>query len=220
MSSHLLPKLQHILNKLQLQIPEETQTKLIDYLALLARWNQVYNLTAIRDPDEMLTKHIADSLSVAPYLHGKRFIDVGSGAGLPGMVLAMIFPQQKWTLLDSNGKKTRFLLHAKINLGLENVEVVQSRVETYTPEACFDGVITRAWTSISEMLTTTQQLYCKDAKLWAMKGKYPEEELAALPEATFTVYKLDVPGLGEQRHLVCINVPSLTCGRGNNIKRG
>lgn len=127
----------------------------------------------------------------------------GVGAGLPGIVLALVNPDQHWTLLDSNGKKTRFLLQAKVALGLENVEVIHSRVEEFVPEHCYDGVIARAWASIHDMLGATKHLYCKQATLWAMKGTNPEEELASI-KLPYKVHQLKVPGLNEQRHLVCV----------------
>ncbi|MDF3055751.1 MAG: rRNA ((527)-N(7))-methyltransferase RsmG [Gammaproteobacteria bacterium] len=201
--TNLLQKLRKATFALSLDISNDSQQKLIDYLALLSRWNQAFNLTAIRDPEEMLIKHIVDSLAVAPYVKGARLIDVGSGAGLPGLVLALISPDQQWTLLDSNGKKTRFLLQAKAVLGLQNVTVVHSRVEEFRPAHCFDGVIARAWASIHDMLAATKHLYCEKAMLWAMKGVYPEEELSTI-DHPYTVHRLVVPRLNEQRHLVCI----------------
>jgi 16S rRNA (guanine527-N7)-methyltransferase len=204
-SFSLLEKLNDAALALSLNIPQDIQQKLIDYLSLLSRWNQAFNLTAIRDPEEMLTKHVVDSLAVAPYIKGKHLIDVGSGAGLPGLILAMISPDQQWTLLDSNGKKTRFLLQAKAMLGLQNVTVVQARVEAFFPDHCLDGVIARAWTSIHAMLAATQHLCCEKATLWAMKGVYPEAELLDI-KRPYQVHKLSVPGLDEQRHLVCIDI--------------
>ncbi len=200
--------LNQILTALDIQLPPHAPEKILQYLALLQQWNKVYNLTAIRDPEEMLYKHIADSLVVAPYLKGQRWLDVGSGAGLPGIPLALAFPEQQWTLLDSNGKKTRFLLQVKALLNLQNITVVQARVEDFTPEHCFDGVIARAWTNLADMLTATSHLYCPGGCLWALKGVYPEEELCSVT-LPFTVHPLHVPGLAEQRHLVCISVDNM-----------
>ena len=197
--------LTQILAALDIKLPPQASEKILQYLTLLQQWNQAYNLTAIRDPQEMLYKHIADSLACAPYLQGERWLDVGSGAGLPGIPLALAFPDREWTLLDSNGKKTRFLLQVKALLNLRNVTVVQARVETFAPPHCFDGVIARAWAKLSDMIAATQRLYCPSGRLWALKGVYPEEELqqVTLP---YTVQRLQVPGLEEQRHLVCVSM--------------
>jgi 16S rRNA (guanine527-N7)-methyltransferase len=205
LSEKLLKQLKEALTELKLDLPTHMQQRLVDYLELLSKWNKTYNLTAIRDPEEMLIKHVLDSLVVAPYITGKRLIDVGSGAGLPGLILALINPDQQWTLLDSNGKKTRFLLQAKVTLGLDNVEVVHSRVELFQPEQLFDGVIARAWASIHDMLAATMHLYGKKATLWAMKGLYPKEELELI-DMPNKVHELVVPELNEQRHLVCVEV--------------
>lgn len=208
LKSQLMGSLAEIIAQLNLSLSNEVQKQIIRYLELLTEWNQAFNLTAIRDSKMMLLKHIADSLAVIPiliryHISGQRFLDVGSGAGLPGMVLALALPDLHWTLLDSNGKKTRFLIQAKSHLSLKNVEVVQSRVEAFHPSICFDGIIARAWTSIAEILDKTQHLYCAGGRLWAMKGLYPQEELAVIKQA-YEVFSLQVPGLKEQRHLVSI----------------
>ncbi len=210
----LKEQLREILTQLHIKssISESVQEQILDYLALLTQWNQTYNLTAVRDPKAMLVRHIADSLAVIPYLKqyhtaGHRFLDVGSGAGLPGIPLALALPDWQWTLLDSHGKKTRFLIHVKAALDLKNVEVIQQRVETFRPTACFQGVIARAWAALDVMLAKTRHLYCPDGRLWAMKGAVPQDELQDL-QYPFTVYSLQVPGLNEQRHLV-----SITCIR-------
>ncbi len=197
--------LKDILTATQLSLSAAVQDKIIQYIKLLGKWNQAYNLTAVRDPIEMMTRHIADSLAVASYLTGKTIIDVGSGAGLPGIPLALVFPERKVVLLDSNGKKTRFLIQVKAELGLDNVEVVQSRAEDYQPEQCFDCIIARAFTQIGDMITKTRHLACKNGQIWAMKGVYPEDELKKVAEP-YQVYPLQVPGLAEQRHLVCISL--------------
>jgi len=199
--------LKKILLELELLLPEDAQQKILQYLGLLVQWNKVYNLTAIADPQEMLVKHIADSLAIAPYLTGQRFLDVGSGAGLPGIPLALLFPERDWTLLDSNGKKTRFLVQAKGVLALENITVVHERVENFKPAQCFDGVIARAWAQLNVMIASTRHLYCKSGRLWAMKGVYPTEELQEVRES-FQIFNLKVPGLTEQRHLVSLEIGS------------
>jgi len=131
---------------------DQAWAKLLDYLALLQKWNKTYNLTAIRDVDEMFIKHILDSLSVAPHIESKRLIDVGTGGGLPGIPLAILFPERQIDLLDSNSKKTRFLVQAKAELGLQNVEVIHHRVEAYHPETLYDGVVSRAFASLDDIL--------------------------------------------------------------------
>lgn len=176
------------------------------YLCLIHKWNQTYNLTAITDPKKMVIYHLLDSLVINPYITGKSIIDVGSGAGLPGIPLAIVFPDKRVTLLDSNSKKTRFLNQVKLELNLKQVEVVHSRAESYQPALCFDLVVTRAFSSIHAMLCATKQLCCEDGKFLAMKGIYPAEELSALPDGFVVeaVHRLNVPDLAAERHLVCI----------------
>jgi len=195
------------LQAMQLELPEPVVAGLLAYLALLVKWNKAYNLTAVRDPLEMVPRHLLDSLAVVPYLYGKRIIDVGTGGGLPGIPLSLVFPDRHFTLLDSNGKKTRFLVQAKAELGLNNVTVVHSRVEAYQPERPYDGVITRAFASVTDILTGSRHLLADDGQMMAMKGAVPEEELADLPEGFHLseVIPLRVPGLEqEQRHLIRI----------------
>lgn len=177
---------------------------LLDYLALLDKWNKVFNLTAVRTPREMLSHHLLDSLAVAPHLHGVRVIDVGAGAGLPGIPLAIISPERRYTLLDSNGKKARFMRQAVIDLGLSNVEVVHERVENYRPEEGFDTVISRAFAAIADFVTLAGPLCRQGGRLLAMKGRYPDDEIDALPAgfAVAAVHRLAVPGLDAERHLV------------------
>jgi len=183
---------------------EDQYTRLLHYLDLLVRWNRSYNLTAVRDPGQMVIRHLLDSLAIAPYLFGERIIDVGSGAGLPGVPLAILFPGKSFHLLDSNGKKTRFLFQVKTALGLDNMTVHRSRVEDFRPELPFDAVLSRAFASLQEMVSACRHLPGTGGRFLAMKGAYPAEELAAVKALcdTRAVHVLDVPGLGEQRHLV------------------
>ncbi len=194
------------LTALGLVLDMEQQEKLLAYVALLYKWNKTYNLTAVRDPLEMVGKHLLDSLAILPHLHGPRILDVGSGAGLPGIPLAIAAPRLELTLLDSNSKKTRFLVQAKGELGLSNLSVVHSRVEQFRPERLFDTVTARAFASLADMLAGTAHLLAPGGCLLAMKGEYPTEELAALPPGVEVreVIALTVPGLQAQRHLVRI----------------
>lgn len=187
-------------------VPELMQEQLLHYLFLLNKWNHVYNLTGISEPQGMITQHILDSLSITPYLHGKQILDVGTGAGLPGIPLAITQPERNFVLIDSNGKKTRFLNHVIQSLALTNVKVVQARVEQFAYEHCFDSIISRAFSSIIDFLQKTQHLCCMNGQFLAMKGTYPTGELVALNDAfkVLAVHKLVVPGLVAERHLVVV----------------
>ena len=180
------------------------QASLLGYLALLSKWNRAYNLTAVRDPGEMVTRHLLDSLAIAPYLTGRRLIDVGTGGGLPGVPMAILFPDREFHLLDSNGKKTRFLFQVKTALGLDNMTVHQARVESFHSEAPFDAVLSRAFASLEDMVSGCRHLLGEGGHFLAMKGAYPREELDAVAGEcrVEAVHPLLVPGLGEQRHLV------------------
>jgi 16S rRNA (guanine527-N7)-methyltransferase len=202
-------QLQQILQKgikqLKLKLPKATQQKLIDYVLLLHKWNKTYNLTAICTPEEIMTRHILDSLAIVPYIHGQRILDVGTGAGLPGIVLALALPKKQFVLLDSNNKKIRFLIHAVSVLKIKNVEIVQERVEKYFPEQKFDSIITRAFSSLQNILHKTKHLYNPGGYLLAMKGKYPAQELQEIDKSVI-VHKIQVPGLDAERNLVCLKL--------------
>lgn len=179
------------------------------YLDLLIKWNQTYNLTAITKPDEMVIRHILDSLAVNPFLLGSLICDVGSGAGLPGIPLAIINHDKNFTLIDSNNKKIHFLTQVKIELKLNNVEIIHARVEKYQPKNCYNTIVSRAFSSINDMLLQTQHLCCSGGIFLAMKGTYPEKELAEL-KTDFElewIKKIKIPGLDAQRHLVRIKKP-------------
>jgi 16S rRNA (guanine527-N7)-methyltransferase len=198
------PLLQRALEENQLQLAASKQQKLIHYLELMLTWNRVFNLTNITQPREMVYLHIMDSLSILPYLHGNQMLDVGTGAGLPGIPLAIINPDQHWTLLDKNNKKTRFLTQAVAELGLTSVKVVQSRSEEFHPPQCFDSILSRAYGSLQMFAETTSHLLCPTGKLIAMKGKYPQEELQDSPKAfrVCDVTRLGIKGMDIERHIV------------------
>lgn len=187
---------------LSLTLPSSSVARLLDYLELLTRWNRSFNLTAVRDPVQMVTRHLLDSLAITPYIEGDHAADLGSGAGIPGIVLAIAQPSRHWTLVDANGKKARFLRAAVRELQLDNIRVAQQRVEEV--EGQFQCITARAFASLADMLGWGGRLLAADGTWLAMKGQYPDAELAALP-AGFEIREvaaLRVPGLDAERHLV------------------
>lgn len=194
------------LQQMGLDQVEGLQAKLLLYLELLQRWNGAYNLTAVRDPSQMVFRHLLDSLAIAPFLpqSARRLIDVGTGAGLPGIPLALLNPHQHYDLLDSNGKKTRFLFQVKTTLGLDNITVRNVRAESWHPQQPYDVVLSRAFASLADMLACCAHFCDKSGRFLAMKGTCPEAELTAI--ATLCdirqVHSLQVVGLDEDRHLV------------------
>lgn len=194
--------------ELGIELNEHQHSQLLGYLALLIKWNKAYNLTAVRDPNEMVSRHLLDSLSVVPFVAQGRasWLDVGSGGGMPGIPLAIMFPDRQFTLLDSNGKKTRFLTQVKLELKLANLEVIHSRVEAFTPSVPFSGICSRAFSSLQDFSDWTRHLGDTDTRWLAMKGVHPDDELQALPadfELTAT-HVLKVPGCQGQRHLLIL----------------
>lgn len=205
-NEQLEQQLRQGLAALALELPPDVQQQLLHFIQLLAKWNKAYNLTAIRDPAEMVTKHLLDSLGILPYIKGREIIDIGTGPGLPGIPLALIRLGEHFTLLDSNSKKTRFVTQAVMELGIENVTVVQSRAEAFKPTHPYDVVIARAFAGIKDLLQRVQHLCAPGARVVAMKGQYPEGELEGWP-AGFTcesVEKVNIPGLQAERHVVLI----------------
>ncbi len=196
------------LARLQLELPPETQQKLLDYVALVQKWNKVYNLTAVRETDKILTHHLLDSLAVVPHVaNATTILDVGSGAGLPGIPLALALPQAQITLLDSNQKKTAFLHQALIELQLRNAGVVCERAEKYQSNQLFSVVVSRAFSDLAAFVAQAGRLVAPGGTLLAMKGVHPADEIAQLTggESEFTlsgVTSLSVPGLDAERHLV------------------
>lgn len=189
--------------QLGISLSATAQSKLMDYLALLYKWNKSYNLTAIREPQQMVSHHLLDSLAVMPYLWAGRWLDVGCGAGLPGLVLAIAIPDWQFFLLDSNSKKTSFVQQAIIELGLRNATVHCARAEDWQPDHHFDGIISRAFTELGNFLRSTRHLAAPKCRWAAMKG-IPERELAGLPSGCRVerVIPLQVPGLRAARSLV------------------
>lgn len=183
------------------------QDQLLAYLDLLRRWNKTYNLTATREPRSMMTRHLLDSLAIAPYLEGSRFVDVGTGAGLPGIPLAIVFPRRTFDLLDSNGKKTRFLFQVRIELGLGNTLELNERVENHHPVKAYDGILSRGFASLFAMIEQSRHILRDGGRFYAMKGKLTSQELSALPEGfeVEAVKQLNIPNLNEDRHLVVIH---------------
>lgn len=184
------------------------QTLLLDYLQLLIKWNKAYNLTAVRNPDEMVSRHLLDSLSVVSFVAqgGDNWLDVGSGGGMPGIPLAIMFPMCRFTVLDSNGKKTRFLTQVKLELQLSNLEVIHSRVEDFKPAYPFDGICSRAFSSLADFANWTRHLGGEKTRWLAMKGIHPDDELQILPQDFKLQHShvLRVPGCQGQRHLLIL----------------
>ncbi|EKI6023885.1 16S rRNA (guanine(527)-N(7))-methyltransferase RsmG [Salmonella enterica] len=202
----MLNKLSRLLDEAGISLTDHQKTLLVAYVDMLHKWNKAYNLTSVRDPAEMVVRHILDSIVVAPYLQGQRFIDVGTGPGLPGIPLAIVLPDAHFTLLDSLGKRVRFLRQVQHELKLENITPVQSRVEAYPSEPPFDGVISRAFASLNDMVSWCHHLPGEKGRFYALKGQLPEDEIASLPDdfSVESVEKLRVPQLEGERHLVII----------------
>ncbi|EKO1577364.1 16S rRNA (guanine(527)-N(7))-methyltransferase RsmG, partial [Salmonella enterica] len=200
----MLNKLSRLLDEAGISLTDHQKTLLVAYVDMLHKWNKAYNLTSVRDPAEMVVRHILDSIVVAPYLQGQLFIDVGTGPGLPGIPLAIVLPDAHFTLLDSLGKRVRFLRQVQHELRLENITPVQSRVEAYPSEPPFDGVISRAFASLNDMVSWCHHLPGEKGRFYALKGQLPEDEIASLPDefSVESVEKLRVPQLEGERHLV------------------
>ncbi|PWV87224.1 16S rRNA (guanine(527)-N(7))-methyltransferase RsmG [Pantoea ananatis] len=202
----MINKLTSLLQAAKISLSDQQKQQLVAYVGLLDKWNKAYNLTSVRDPQQMLVRHILDSIVVAPHLQGSRFIDVGTGPGLPGIPLAIVMPEAHFTLLDSLGKRVRFLRQVQHELGLTNIEPVQSRVEAFPSEPQFDGVISRAFASLEDMVSWCHHLPAENGRFYALKGVRPDEEIASLPAgyALDKVISLQVPQLEGERHLVIV----------------
>jgi 16S rRNA (guanine527-N7)-methyltransferase len=199
-------RLNQLLEQTELELSDQQKQQLLALVGLLHKWNKAYNLTSVRDPEAMLVKHIMDSVVVSPWLQGSRFIDVGTGPGLPGLPLAIINPDKQFVLLDSLGKRIRFIRQAILELGLKNVTPVQSRVEDFHDDSGFDGVLSRAFASLNDMLGWCGHLPATDGHFLALKGIYPADELAQLPTgfALVSSHLLAVPELDGERHLIIL----------------
>lgn len=206
LEAELSVKLKNLLKQTALSLTEQQEKQLVQLVLLLNKWNKAYNLTSVRDPMEMLVKHILDSLVVSPYLHGDRFIDVGTGPGLPGLPLAIINPDKTFVLLDSLGKRISFIRNAVRELGLTNIETVLSRVEEYQPDHQFDGVLSRAFASLKDMTDWCHHLPDQNGAFYALKGQYHQDEIAELSNnfSVSEVIELNVPELIGERHLILI----------------
>ncbi len=206
MKEPLRQQLEHGLKQMGLHFSVEKQQKLVHYIQLIARWNKAFNLTAIREVEEMVSKHLLDSLAVQPYIEGDTVLDVGSGAGLPGIPFAITSPDRRFTLIDSNGKKTRFLTQAKIDLKLDNVEVIHQRVEDYQPvidrhRIYFDVITARAYATIDNILSSTAHLQNEATRILIMQGKL-DKQVNSNQYKLIDSHTLDVCGLDAERHLL------------------
>ncbi|MEH6530056.1 MAG: 16S rRNA (guanine(527)-N(7))-methyltransferase RsmG [Photobacterium frigidiphilum] len=199
-------RLVQLIAQTELQVTELQVQQLVGYVELLHKWNKAYNLTSVRDPNEMLVKHIMDSIVVSAHLQGDNFIDVGTGPGLPGIPLAIMCPEKNFTLLDSLGKRIRFIKQVVHELNIANVTPVQSRVEEFQPEQGFDGVISRAFASMNDMVSWCHHLPAENGHFLALKGQFSEQEVAELPEwcSVTEVKSLQIPELEGERHLVIL----------------
>ena len=189
---------------MQIEASSVQQDKMLAYLGLLMKWNRAYNLTSIKNPEEMVSRQLLDSLSILGLVEGPRVLDVGTGAGLPGIPLAIMRPQWEFVLLDSNSKKTRFVNQVRLELGLGNVEVVHSRDASFHPQQRFNTITSRAFAALDDMLQGSGHLLAEDGHWLAMKGKMPSEEIEAITGYRFEVKSLNVQGEPEQRHAVVI----------------
>jgi 16S rRNA (guanine527-N7)-methyltransferase len=201
----LIVELKSLISETDLKLSDLQVEQLVNYVELLDKWNKTYNLTSIRNPHDMIVKHIMDSLMVGPLLEGKRFIDVGTGPGLPGIPLAIAYPDKEFTLLDSLGKRITFLKQVVYQLGLKNVAPIQSRVEQFHPELPLDGVLSRAFSSLNDMVSWCDHLVSHDhGKFLALKGQFPEDEIDNLPKniKILKSHHIKVPQLNAERHLI------------------
>ncbi|MBT8146393.1 MAG: 16S rRNA (guanine(527)-N(7))-methyltransferase RsmG [Gammaproteobacteria bacterium] len=198
------------IQQLGLALTQDRMAALLDYLELLQKWNRSFNLSGVKDPRQMVSLHLLDSLAISPYLDGQTILDVGSGAGLPGIPLAIFNPDKNFVLLDSNGKKTRFLFQVKLALKLDNVTIENKRVEHYDCPRQIDIVISRAFSSLSKLVELCSLATGNRGQLMAMKGAYPQQEIAELPDSVEVgeAVQLHVPGIEASRYLIRVSLGS------------
>jgi 16S rRNA (guanine527-N7)-methyltransferase len=204
----LYTRFDQLLSQTTLQVTDEQRQQLVGFVALLDKWNKAYNLTSVRDPNEMMVRHIFDSIVVSPHLEGEKFIDVGTGPGLPGIPLAIMNPDKTFFLLDSLGKRIRFIKQALHELKISNVTPVQSRVEAFQPQEKFDAVLSRAFASMTDMVNWCHHLPKPETGTFlALKGQMPQDEIAQLPDwcSVTEIKSLAVPELDGERHLVILS---------------
>lgn len=207
--SHYRAELRSGMNAIGLSLSDHQVNQLVDYLQLLLKWNKTFNLSGIKDSSSMLSRHLLDSLTLVPMINGQCILDIGTGPGLPGIPLAICYPEKTFVLLDSNGKKTRFVFQAKVQLGLANVEVRNLRIENFKEPLPIDIIVTRAFSSLVDLVKLTQHLFKSGAqgeqpRILAMKGVLPAEELAQLPDniAIGSIVNVRVPGCDGERHII------------------
>jgi 16S rRNA (guanine527-N7)-methyltransferase len=205
---NLASNLNQGLRALQLNLSDATQTQLLDYIQLLDKWNQVYNLTGVRQPADMIPKHIFDCLAILPYVCGREILDIGTGAGLPGLLLAIARPDWHCVLLDSSAKKIRFVKQAILELEITNAEVVCTRLEAFKPTYKFNTIVSRAYSNLLLFYTQSAHLCTSKGCLLAMKGIYPNEEIAKISGVQIETIALKIPQLQAQRHLIIMRPQS------------
>jgi len=204
----LRTKLDLLVEQTELTVSDVQRTQLVEYIMMMNKWNKAYNLTSVRDPIDMIVRHIMDSIVIHPHLSGQRFIDVGTGPGLPGIPLAIMNPNKEFHLLDSLGKRIRFIKQVVYELNIKNVTTIQSRVEEYQPKEKYDAVISRAFASILDMVNWCQHLPKTESGVFlALKGQWPNDEIAQLPTfiSVMDIKPLNVPELKGERHLVILS---------------
>ncbi|MDH3282167.1 MAG: 16S rRNA (guanine(527)-N(7))-methyltransferase RsmG, partial [Gammaproteobacteria bacterium] len=199
------------LAEIGLCVSPAVQARMLTHLTLLEKWNRAFNLTAIRDPEQMVVRHLLDSLALAPYVLGPRLIDAGSGAGFPGVPLALVKPDHRFALLERRGKRAQFLIHLTAALDLKRIEVVHADASEYRPAAKFDTLTARAFGSLSELLERAGHLCRPGGRVVAPKGAHPEIELAQVPQSAYAAARIEpihVPGIHTPRHVIVLEMPS------------
>ncbi|MEM6998215.1 MAG: 16S rRNA (guanine(527)-N(7))-methyltransferase RsmG [Pseudomonadota bacterium] len=202
----MLDELKAGLRLLNIEPSQRLCSTYLSYIELLIKWNKTYNLTAIKEPEAILYRHVLESLTVLNFIEGKHCIDIGTGAGLPGMILALALPETKWVLLDSNQKKTRFLIHVKAELSIENVEIIHDRVESYQAQNHFDTVICRAFAPLNRLIDLTQHLLTENNQLLAMKGKQAEDEIKELGQNEFSITLNNLAATTDSSHSKLVQI--------------